>query len=153
VHQTPRPDTYGATFLPKQRSYQEKMWITILHKSEYQSKSIDELFQMFRPLFICQNKDLNVLKKDPNEILFEEKDSMCYGRRFRTTIARLVKGQSSISFYAYRADLEKTPEGRREFVLKTITSVPLDKPTSEKSVASADSAAANAGPSTAASPH
>ena len=108
---------------------------------------------MFRPIFICRDKDLNVLKKDPNEILFEEKDSLCYGRRFRNTIARLVKGQNSVSFYAYRADLELPPEGRRDFILKALTSVPLDKPTAEQLAAASSSAAANPAPSAAASPH
>ena len=147
VRQATKPDSYGALFLPKQRSYQEKMWITIVHKPDLQAKSMDELFRVFRPVFICQDKKLNILKKDANEMLFQEQDLTCYGRPNRYTIARLTKGQNRISFYAYRADMKDLPEGRRDFIMKALTAAPLD--TAAPKPAAASSVAANPNPAVA----
>jgi len=140
-------DRYGETFLPKHRVIFERMWLSISSKPTFVSKSIDELVQMVRPIFICQSKDMKVLSEDPNEAVFEEQDNFCYGRGYRHTIARIVKGKSTVSVYLYRADVKELPEGRRDFVLKTMTSAPLDKaPLPTQSVA------ANSAPSAAASP-
>ncbi len=152
VRQATKPESYGAIFLPKQRAYQEKMWVTIVHKPDLQSKSIDDLFTIFRPVFICQNKNLNILKEDANEILFEEQDLMCYGRNYRYTIARLTKGEDRISFYAYRADMKDLPDGRRDFIMKALTSAALDT-ASPKPPAAANSVAANANPAVANNSH
>ena len=147
ARQQARRNGYSATFVPKQRTSQEKMWLTIVRKPEILSKSPDELLKDFQPHFICQFRDLNVLKKDHNDILFEERDSVCYGQKYRYTIGRITKGKASVSFYAYRADLQELPEGRRDFALKAISSAPLDtsgSPTPEKSVAASASATAGA---------
>jgi len=143
-----RPGSYGENFLPKERTIAERMWVTIIKRPEFLSKSIDELLQALRPPFICKSKDMNVLSKDANEIIFEEQDSLCYGRQYRYTMARITKAKSSISFYAYRADAAQLPEGRRDFVLKTLAGASLDKGPLQ-----AQSVAANSGPSPAASPH
>jgi hypothetical protein len=143
--QDPRRHNYRATFVPKQRTAQEKMWVTILRQPDLRSKSIDELLATFRPAFICQSRDLNVLKKDHNDILFEEKDAVCYGKTYRYTIGRVTRGKASVSYYAYRADVPELPEGRRDFVLKAISSAPLDSsgsPQPEKSVAASASPSA-----------
>lgn len=152
VRQSSKPESYGAIFLPKQRSFQEKMWVTILHKPDLQAKSMDELFRIFRPVFICQNKELNILKKDANEVLFQERDLMCYGRPYRYTVARLTKGESRISFYAYRADMKDLPDGRRDFIIKALTTAPLDTG-APKTPAAASSVAANANPAVASNSH
>jgi len=147
ARQEPRRNTYGATFVPKQRTSQEKMWITILRKPEFLSKSTDELFQIFQPRFICQNRGLNVLKKDQNEILFEEKDAVCYGQNYRYTMGRITRGHGSVSYYAYRADVQTVPDDHRDFVLKTLTSAPLDAsgpPPPEKPAASVPGTSAGA---------
>ena len=137
ARQEPRRNTYSATFVPKLRTSQEKIWITILRKPEFISKSTAELLEVFQPHFICQNRDLNILKKDPNELLFEEKDSVCYGQAYRYTIGRIARGKANVSYYAYRADLHELPVDHRDFVLKTLSSAPLDttgSPPSEKAV-------------------
>jgi hypothetical protein len=126
ARQEPRRETYGATFVPKQRTSQEKMWVTILRKPQFLGKSTDELFQVFQPHFMCKDRDLNVLKKDQNEILFEERDSTCYGQNYRYTVGRITKGKAAISYFAYRADVPNPTSDRRDFVLKTLTTAPLD---------------------------
>jgi hypothetical protein len=123
------------------------MWLTLVRKPEFVSKPIDELLQNFRPIFICQTKDMTVLGEDPNEMTFEERDETCYGRNHRYTIARIVRGRTSVAIYAYRADVAELPPGRRDFVLKTLASAPL-----EKAGATTQAAAANSAPSAAASP-
>jgi hypothetical protein len=125
-HQRPRPDMYSASFVPKQRVSEEKMWITILRKPEFLSKSADELLQVFQPEFICQSRDLNVLKKTENEVVCEETDSVCYGRGYKYTMGRIAKGRASVSYYAYRSDAQQVPADHRDFILKTLTSAPLD---------------------------
>lgn len=102
------------------------MWIEILRQPEFQSKSIDQLMEMLRPHFTCQTDDLNVIKKTPTEIVFEEKHSACYGRAFRLTLGRITRGRAGASFYAYRADRLDLPEGHRDFILKALESAPLD---------------------------
>src|SRR5271167_3388707 len=59
ARQEPRRETYAATFVPKLRTSQEKMWVTILRKPQFISKSNDELLQVFQPRFICKDRDLN----------------------------------------------------------------------------------------------
>jgi hypothetical protein len=142
-----KPGNYGETFLPKERGIPERMWVTIISQPSYTSKSIDELLQIFRPIFICKSKDMNVISKDANEMVFEEQDSVCYGKGYRNTIARFTKAHDKVSVYVYRADVDALPPDRREFVLKTIEAAPLDKeaPTGQ-------AVAANAAPSAAASP-
>ena len=93
ARQEPRREVYSATFVPKHRTSQEKMWVTIVRKPQLISKSSDELLQVFQPRFICKDRDLNVLKKDQNEIVFEEKDSTCYGQNYRYTVGRITRGQ------------------------------------------------------------
>jgi|HubBroStandDraft_3_1064219.scaffolds.fasta_scaffold252009_1 hypothetical protein len=151
VRQSSKPDSYGALFLPKQRFYQEKMWVTILRKPELQGKSIDDLYRMFRPVFICQNKKINIVKKDANEVLFEEQDMVCYGRTYRYSIARLTRGQDRVSFYSYRADMQDLPAGRRDFVMKTLTTAPLEMGAPKPAAASSVAAIAN--PALASSSH
>ncbi len=124
------------------------MWVTILRKPQFISKSSDELFQIFQPHFICQNRNLNVLKKDQNEVLFEEKDSTCYGQNYRYTLGRITRGNASVSYYAYRADVADVPNDRRDALLKTLTDAPLDAsgaPPSANSPAPAASPAAGGG--------
>jgi len=102
------------------------MWIEILRQPEFQSKSIDQLMEIFRPHFTCQTDDLDVIKKTPTEIVFEEKHSACYGRPFRLTLGRITRGRAGVSFYAYRADRLNLPQGHRDFILNALTSAPLD---------------------------
>ena len=141
--QVPRKNVYSASFVPKQRTKQERMWITILRRPEFPVKSIDELLATFQPHFICKSRDLNVIRKDPNDVLFEEKDSVCYGKPFRYTIGRITRGKTNVSFYAYRADLQDLPADRRDFIIKALSSAPLDTsglPPLEKAAASSPSA-------------
>ena len=148
ARQEPRRDSYGATFVPKLRTSQEKMWITILRKPQFISKSSDELFQAFQPHFICENRNLNVLKKDQNEVLFEEKDSTCYGQNYRYTLGRITRGKASVSYLAYRADVADIPSDRRDSFLKILTDAPLDasgSPPIASSPAPAASPAADSG--------
>ena len=126
ARQEPRRNVYSATFVPKQRTTQEKMWVTIVRKPEFLTKSTDDLLQVFQPHFICQNRDLNVLKKDQSEILFEEKDTFCYGQANRYTMGRITRGTGSVTYFAYRADVPELADDRRDFVMKTLTSAPLD---------------------------
>ncbi len=126
ARQEARKNSYAATFVPKLRTSQEKIWITILRRPEFIGKSTDELLQVFEPRFICKDRNLNVLKKDQNEIVFEEQDSTCYGQTYRYTIGRITRGQKSIAYYAYRADVPAIANDRRDFVMKTITTAPLD---------------------------
>jgi len=144
ARQEPRRESYGATFVPKQRTSQEKMWVTILRKPQFISKSTDELFQVFQPHFICKDRNLNVLKKDQNEILFEEKDSTCYGQNYRYTMGRITRGQGSVSYFAYRADVAGVSSDQRDFVLKTLTTAPLDASGSAPPANSAAPAASTA---------
>ncbi len=146
--QVPRQNTYGATFLPIERTFQERMWIEILRQPEFQSKSIDQLLEMFRPHFTCQSDDLNVIKKTPNEVIFEEKHSVCYGRPYRLTLGRLTKGRAGVSFYAYRTDRPDLPEGHRDFILNALTTAPLDTsapPASGNPAAASPAASPNTG--------
>lgn len=146
--QVNKPDRTGADFLPKQRSIPERMWVTITNRPEIMSQSMDQLLQSFRPIFICQSKDMKVLSEDANEALFEESDAVCYGRTYRYTIARVVRGKSNVSIFVYRADVHVLPGDRRDWVLKTLSAAPLDKaPLPTQAVAQNNSA-----PSAAASP-
>jgi hypothetical protein len=124
--QQAHPNRYAVSFVPKQRTIMEKMWVTILRKPEVSAQSPNGLITTFQPHFICQSHDLNVLKKELNDIVFEEKDAVCYGRNYKYTIGRIVRGRNTVTYYAYRADQLELPPGRRDFVLKTITSAPLD---------------------------
>jgi hypothetical protein len=126
ARQEARKNSYAATFVPKLRTSQEKIWITILRRPEFIGKSTDELLQVFEPRFICKDRNLNVLKKDQNEIVFEEQDSTCYGQTFRYTMGRIARGHNTVAYYAYRADVPAIPNDRRDFVMKTITTAPLD---------------------------
>jgi hypothetical protein len=121
-----RKNIYSATFVPKLRTSQEKLWITILRKPEFLDKSADDLLPIFQPHFICKSRDLNVIKKDLNEIVFEEKDATCYGQAYRYTLGRVARGRANVSYYGYRADVQQMPNDHRDFVLKTLTSAPLD---------------------------
>jgi hypothetical protein len=121
------------------------MWVTILRKPEYLGKSTDELLQIFEPRFICENRDLNVLKKDQSEVIFEQKDLFCYGQANRYTIGRITKSPTAISYFAYRADVPALPDDRREFVLKTLKSAPLEVGPADTAPAANPSAGAGAG--------
>lgn len=138
-----RNNMYRATFVPKQRTYQEKLWVAIARNPPYLAKSTDELFDVFKPIFICQNKDVKFLKKEYGDIIFEEKDSDCYGRRYRLTIGRIARGHSTVSFYGYRADQLELPAGDRDFVIKALSSAPLEV------IAAADTASSPLPPSVA----
>jgi hypothetical protein len=144
------------TFLPKQRRLYEKMSVDIFRQPETVSKSTDELLAEFKPRFICQSEDLNILKKDPNEVLFEQKNSVCYGKPYRLTIARITKGRDSVFYYGYRADRLDLPDGEHDFILKTLTSAPMDTDgavTETNTAASASAASASANPSAGAPSH
>jgi hypothetical protein len=142
--QKPRQNTYEATFLPQQRTFQERMWLEILRQPEMQSKSIDQLLEIFRPHFTCQSDDLNVIKKTPNEVVFEEKHAVCYGRSYRLTLGRITKGRAGVSYYAYRADRLDLPQGHRDLILNSLVAAPLDASGSPKPAGS--SAAASPAP-------
>jgi hypothetical protein len=136
-------------FFPKQRRLYERMWIDIFHQPEMVSKSTDELLHQFSPHFICQSEDLNILKKDPHEVLFEQKNAVCYGKPYRLTIARITKGRDSIFYYGYRSDRLDLPDGERDFILKTLASAPLDTSGPATETKTAASASANPSPSAA----
>ncbi len=137
---------YAVSFVPKQRTSQEKMWVSILRKPELISKPIDELLADFQPHFICKSRDLSVLKKTANDLLFEEKDSICYGKSYRYTIGRITRGKGTVSYYAYRADVKELPGDRRDMVLKALSTAPLD---TSGAPAASPSESANPAPSAA----
>jgi len=149
MSQAPRPNSYSATFLPKQRTIQERMWIQILRQPEFQSKSIDQLLEILRPHFICKSDDLTVFKKTPTEIVFEEKHSFCYGRPYRLSVGRITRGRGSVSYYAYRADRVDLPQPHVDFILKAINHASLDSsgPSEPANPSPAASAASSPAPS------
>jgi hypothetical protein len=112
-------------FSPKRKTYQQRLWLVQTRDPKIVSKSSDELLAMYRPVFLCQHKDVTVLKSDYGDLLFTEKDSNCYGRLYRLTMGRIAHGRSAVSAFLYRADQLDLPPGDQDFIIKTMTSAPL----------------------------
>jgi hypothetical protein len=137
-------------FLPKKKTYRERLWIEQIRDPKILSKSSDELLQMILPVFICKEKNLNFLKREYGDTLFEEKDSICYGKPYRLTLARIARGRSVVSFYAYRADQLELPPGDRDFILKTLSSAPFPTDASPGDASATTTPSSNASPAAAA---
>jgi hypothetical protein len=150
AHIQHRGDLIREVFAPKKKTYEQKMWLVQTRDPKILSKSQDELWSMHLPIFICQHKDRIVLKNDYADILFVEKDSMCYGRPYRLTITRIARGRSAVSAFVYRADLVDLPPDDQDFIIKTMTSAPL--PTDAIAPGQGGSVANGSSPAPAANP-
>jgi len=122
--------TVRETFVPEHREGgHARMWVVINHDPTLPllKTSLNDTVESFRLPAGCQQRALNLIRKDDNDILFEDKDAKCYKHAFRMTIGRIVRSKDTVSFIAYRADVEQLPPDQRSAIIAYLDAAPFDK--------------------------
>ena len=110
------------------------MWVVIDHDPTLPvlKMSLNDTVESFRLVAGCQQRDLNLIRKDDDNILFEDKGAKCYKHAFRLTIGRIVRSSDTLSFIAYRADLEQLPADKRSAIIAFLDAAPLGTPKTQQ---------------------
>jgi hypothetical protein len=128
-------NTIRETFIPEHREGgHERMWVVITDDPTQPllKTSVNDTVETFRLPAGCQQRDLNLIRKNEDDILFEDKGAKCYKHAFRTTIGRIARSNDTVSFIAYRVDLEKLPDDKRDAIIKYLNAAPLRTKTQQK---------------------
>jgi len=141
IFQTSYKDVRRVTFAPiGQPVGKEKMWAVIVSDPPFRTSSTQELIEKFRPTLVCDKRDLNVLRKDYGDMLFEEHDTGCHNRPHSLTLARITRSVHSVSYLAYHANVEELPPDKKDNLIKYMNSAPLETSKGQEPSAASTSA-------------
>ena len=119
-------DTRRVSFSPTEHAVaKEKMWALIVKDPSYLTASPRDLLETFRPRQICQKTNLTVIRQDYSDIVYEEQDAGCYKHEHSLTIGRIARGDHTVSFIAYHADVEELPPEKKANLIKYLNAAPL----------------------------